>query len=101
ELDVQYAVGRIYFDTLAEYDQYARSVVAAETGTAHTSPRAVFFGVQNQDDPATTLSANELVKPLVGALNKDQDNWEETPHWTVETVLGDGATKGQIGRAHV
>jgi len=90
QLDVQYAVGRIYFDTPAEYAQYAHSVVAAESRGLPASPRAVFFGVRNADEPATAMSADQLVTPLADAIRKDE------PGWKVETIVGDGATKSRL-----
>lgn len=92
QLDVQYAVGRIYFDTLQEYAQYAHSVVEAETSNLSLSPSATFFGVCNPGDAATNLSTQDLIQPL--------SEWvvEEHPNWDVKTILKEEATKARLGQ---
>jgi hypothetical protein len=91
QLSVEYAVGRIDFgDDLEAYANYARSVVAAETGKVQRRQRAVFFAVENPDDLSTYLSANGLVKPLAATLAREQADWE------VEVVHGEEATKARL-----
>lgn len=90
QLDVQYAVGRLCFDTLEEYACYARSVVAAEQDALSLSRRVAFFAPQNPDDGATHLSAPMLAKPLLERIACTH------PTWTVEGVLGEAARKAKL-----
>jgi hypothetical protein len=92
QLDVQYAVGRLYFDTVDEYAAYARSVVDVETGGVTRPPRATFFGVANPDDTATQLSLAYLVEPLASAA-ADRLAGRDV---AVERVLGEQATRARL-----
>ena len=89
QLDVQYAVGRICFDTIHGYEAYARSVVEAEAGKLALPRRAAIFGVANDGDRATQLSAEELAGPLA--------EWADTQSpWIVEKCFGDQANKEKV-----
>lgn len=92
QLDVQYAVGRIHFDTLDEYAAYAHSVVAAETGQVSRPRKAIFFGSQNPGDRATSLSSQHLVTPLAGSMQRDH------PDWRIEAWVGEQAWKADLAR---
>ena len=64
-LDIEYAVGRVAFDTPEQYRQYAESVVEYETaGTVPNSREIVYWGVRHAADRATQMSADHLITPL-------------------------------------
>jgi len=93
-VDVQYAVGRIEFDTPAEYRLYAENVVAAEKENLTLPKRAVFFGVSNPGDSVTAGSAKGLIKPM--AVKTEAEGWtvecppvEETTRARLKKIVSD------------
>ena len=90
QLDVQYAVGRIYFDRLEDYAQYAQSVVAAETKKILRPKKVSFFGVANPDDFATSMSSTQLVQPLAKLIK------DESSGWQVDIIAPENATKATL-----
>ncbi|HEY8066819.1 MAG TPA: hypothetical protein VIF40_19145 [Methylosinus sp.] len=65
-LGVDFAVGRLTFDQIADYERYAASIVAyEEPGSAPINGKeVVYWGTRHPGDEATELSATELVTPL-------------------------------------
>lgn len=90
ELDVQYAVGRIQFDTLQEYANYAASVLTAEKDGVKLPRRATFFGVANPGDDTTELTTNELIEPLSTTFAAKAATWQ------IDPVLRDNALKARL-----
>jgi hypothetical protein len=91
-LDVQYAVGRLHFDTPAEYAAYARAVVASEGGTGARPRRLHFFAIENSDDEATHLSTANLAGPLRAWAAGEFAAWEPT------LDAAESATKARLRR---
>ena len=91
QLDVQYAVGRIHFDTVEEYARYAANVVEAETHPGPHPRTVALWGVENPGDRATHASARHLVAPLADYLERGQAD-----RWHVTRFLGEHATKARL-----
>lgn len=90
EMELNYAIGRLHFDSVEEYRNYANTVVAGEEHPAPIVRRASFFGVHNEDDRATELSITHLVSPLADKLQKKHSTW------SVERILAAAATKSAL-----
>ena len=91
QMDVAYGVGRIHFDRVEDYANYAASVVAAETGDVKRTPTAAFFGVANEGDAATQLSSKYLVDPLKKVLDE-----AKLENWNFKAFMGAEATKNRL-----
>jgi hypothetical protein len=77
-LDVEYAVGRIAFDTADDYRRYAESVVDYETSeTLPTSKEVVYWATRHRADAATQMSADYLITPLHDGLPASSEGDEE------------------------
>ena len=64
-LDVEYAVGRLAFDTPGQLRRYAEGVVSLETASAaKTAKELVYWGPRHAADRSTQMSADALITPL-------------------------------------
>lgn len=88
-LDQGRAVGRLCFDRPDDYERYARSVVAVESGRRRRKRSVALFGPRFDGDRATELSADELLAPLVATVTAE-------PGWRVSAEVGAGATKQRL-----
>ena len=100
-LGVEYAVGRLAFDTAAEYERYARSIADYEKANAIPNAKEIaYWGTRHLGDPATNLSADFLIDPLANGIAQAAGKLKRPIHSDVgfdrKLHLGDDATKDTL-----
>jgi hypothetical protein len=90
QLDLNYAVGRLHFDDVIAYHQYATRVGEAERSPGHQRQMSL-FAPRFPGDAHTATTVEELVLPMVAELQ------ERTRGWRISTAIGDEATKAHLG----
>jgi hypothetical protein len=95
DLDIQYAVGRIWFDCLEDFANYAAGVVRAEAQPSLRRKRLAFFSPEN--DEATRRLSRDWIAPLAQKVAGPE---HEILRWTglearkerLRQLLGGGET---------
>jgi len=98
QLDLQWAVGRLDFDTAADYAAYAERVVAYEKGLAPPQKRqAAVWLPRNPLDLATALLAGSIVPEFMGQASQGDQPLGTRQKFEVTTLVGDRqATKAGL-----
>jgi hypothetical protein len=91
ELDQVYAVGRLHFDEPEEYAAYVRHLLEAEDRDADRPRSLTFFGVQNENDPATRRTTEDLIMPLADELERSRFGRAE-----IRRTTGPEATRDRL-----
>ncbi len=89
DLAARYAVGRVAFDELDDYERYAWNVVEAERDPPRGEAKLTFFSQRHAGDKATRSSSRYLVGPLLKRLAEED--------WPLEAFLVEEATKSRLG----
>jgi hypothetical protein len=98
---IEYAVGRVTFATPDEYERYARSIVDYEESQAVPNSREiVYWGTRHPADPATQLSASQLITPLAEGIPDARGALKRPIHadvgWDSRLRLADDATRAAL-----
>jgi hypothetical protein len=92
-LDLNWAVGRLWFDNEAEFGRYAESVVAYETGKSISSSRQMaVFSPRNGKDEAMNLLCDELANPML-APTATKPAFGADQGFRLQPFIGDSATR--------
>jgi hypothetical protein len=98
QLDLQWAVGRLFFDAVSDYAAYAQKVVEYEQGLA--PPRRKRFDVwipKNPLDLATPLLAGSIVPEFLGQASPGAQPVGKAEGFEIASFVGDGeATKARL-----
>jgi len=97
-LDVYWAVGRLWFDTPAEFKRYAESLVKYED-PAHkprSKRRIALFAPEHDFDKATQLFTSQVAKPLCG-IGTASDPIGKRLKYGLKPLLGSDATRVNYG----
>lgn len=93
-LDAQYAVGRIFFNTPAEYAYYAQSVVEVERRAIARRRRLALVATFHHGDTATESGAQVLLPALEKAIRENTS----TEGWAVDLLPPERAYKADVLR---
>ena len=89
-LGVTYAVGRVWFDILQDFSNYAHGLVEYEQKEAPFTPRAVFFAPANPGDWVSQVIGANSIQPLAERISRDSYGWG------VKMIFGPDATKSHL-----
>ena len=95
-LDAYWSVGRLHFETPAQYRAYAEGVIAYETGaTVPHGKRVAVFSTRNPGDRATALLMDQVAVPLVQGTDIMKPLGERQG-FQRQSFLGEEATKDNL-----
>jgi len=96
QFDLQWAVGRLHFDAVADYASYAQHVVAYEQDQGPAQQRrAAIWMPRNADDLATPMLAGAVGADFTG--EGDNPPLGQRQHFAIVPFIGDGqATKARL-----
>ncbi len=103
ELDLLLGVGRLCFNdargqhNFTAYASYAEQIVTFEQAPPAPRKHVVYFGTRHAGDPASELSAEQLVMPLAQGYNDDQP-LAAALGYSQRVLLGDDATCANLER---
>jgi hypothetical protein len=95
-LDVEYAVGRLAFDHIYQYENYVESIITYETASPVLNSReAVIWGTHHLGDGFTELSTKYLTSPLCKGIG-DEPPLGTKEAFKLHCFTGTNATKENL-----